>query len=157
MNILSLIEPGRVVCNVESRSKKHALEILSELLASDFEEITQAEVFESLINRERLGCTAMGKGVAVPHGRMAGITGNIGAFVKLSVPVNFDSPDGEPVDLIFGLLVSEDCGDDHLEDLAETTELFTDADFRQLLRNAASSRGLYDLLTHFDSRKSASA
>ena len=146
MDIRDLIEPDRVLSNVEARSKKHALEILSELLAKTGQDLTNAEVFDSLISRERLGCTALGKGVAIPHGRLRNIPGNIGAFLKLSVPVPFDAPDGEPVDLIFGLLVPEDCGNDHLDDLAEITKMFSEIDLRETLRQASSSSTSYDLL-----------
>ncbi len=157
MDIRNLIQPGRVVCNVEASSRKYALQILGELLSGGSEDLTRSEIFESLVTRERLGCTALGKGVAIPHGRMAGIEGNIGAFVKLSKPVNFDSPDGDPVDLIFAMLVPEDCGNDHLAGLAQITGMFADGDFRNLLRSATSSHSLYDMLVHFEPQRTASA
>lgn len=135
-----------MLSNVEARSKKHALEILSELLAKTGQDLTNSEVFDSLVSRERLGCTALGKGVAIPHGRLRDIDGNIGAFLKLSEPVPFDAPDGEPVDLIFGLLVPEDCGNDHLDGLAEITAMFSSEVFRDALREASSSSATYRLL-----------
>lgn len=146
MNIENLIEPDRVLCNVEARSKKHALEILAELMAKAGQDLTQGEIFDSLITREKLGCTALGKGVAVPHGRLPDIQENVGAFLKLTEPVDFDAPDGEPVDLIFGLLVPEDCGNDHLDDLSRITRALSDTRLRQTLRTASSSRALYDLV-----------
>ena len=157
MNIRRLLEPRRALCNVEARSKKHTLDILSELLASGEAEITHTEIFDSLVNREKLGCTALGQGVAIPHARVLGLEGNLGAFLKLSQPVEFDSPDGEPVDLVFALLIPEDCGDAHLDTLARIASAFRDSQFRELLREASSSRGLYDLLIHYDPHRSASA
>lgn len=146
MDIRDLIEPERVLSNVEARSKKHALEILSELLAKTGQDLTSAEIFDSLISREKLGCTALGKGVAIPHGRLRDIDGNIGAFLKLSEPVPFDAPDGDPVDLIFGLLIPEDCGNDHLDDLAEITTILSNVEFREMLREASSSSTAHELL-----------
>ena len=147
MHIESLLNPESILCNVRARSKKHALEILSELLATSRPELAPAEIFDSLISRERLGCTALSQGVAIPHGRIAGTEENIGAFVQLAEPVDFDAPDGMPVDLIFGLLVPEDCGDAHLDDLREIARVLSDPEIRQHLHDAASSRDLYELLT----------
>ena len=100
MNISEILEPGRVLGNVEARSKKRALEILSELLGHAGEECVANDIFENLVQREKLGCTALGRGVAVPHGRSPGLSGPAAAFVKLHEPVDFDAADG---DLLVGL------------------------------------------------------
>ncbi len=91
MNISEILEPGRVLGNVEARSKKRALEILSELLGHAGEECVANDIFENLVQREKLGCTALGRGVAVPHGRSPGLSGPAAAFVKLHEPVDFDA------------------------------------------------------------------
>ncbi len=107
MDEANLLKPGSVRCETRVSSKKHALEILSELLADAAGGPTAVQVLEGLVNRERLGSTGLGKCVAMPHTKQPGITGKIGAVLKLDEPVDFNAPDGEPVDLLFGLLVPE--------------------------------------------------
>jgi nitrogen PTS system EIIA component len=158
MTFQALLKPGRVLSNVEARSKKHALDVLSELLASATD-LEHGEVFQSLISREKLGCTAIENGIAIPHGRLAGIEGPIGAFLKLSKPVDFDTPDREPVDLIFGLLVppgGREAGC-HLEEISEIAAKLADLRLAAALRRASSSRALYDLLVAHDASRAASA
>ena len=154
----TLLEPGRVLCNVEGRSKKHALDILSELLASA-SDLDQTEIFSSLIAREKLGCTGIENGIAIPHGRLEDIDRSIGAFLKLSRPVDFDTPGGEPVDLIFGLVVparSREAGC-HLEEISVLAAALADPGLAAALRRATSSRSLYDLLVHSRAPRAASA
>jgi len=146
MDISEILEPGRVLGNVEARSKKRALEILSELLGHAGEECVANEIFENLVQREKLGCTALGRGVAVPHGRSPGLSGPAAAFVKLHEPVDFDAADGERVDLIFGLLVPEEATENQSAALADVTRLMADATLRGSLREATSSSTLYQLL-----------
>ena len=146
MNLSAILEPGRVLGNVDARSKKRALEILSELLGHAGEECVASDIFENLVQREKLGCTALGRGVALPHGRSPGLCGPAAAFVKLHEPVDFDSPDGEPVDLIFGLLVPEESSEDQAAALSDVTRLMADATLRGALRDATSSSTLYELL-----------
>ena len=146
MNISEILEPGRVLGNVEARSKKRALEILSELLGHAGEECVANDIFENLVQREKLGCSALGRGVAVPHGRSPGLSGPAAAFVKLHEPVDFDAADGERVDLIFGLLVPEETTENQSAALADVTRLMADATLRGSLREATSSSTLYQLL-----------
>ena len=96
-----LIKPESVLCNAQARSKKHCLEILSELLARSNPDIGNEEIFSGLIERERLGCTSLDKGVAFPHCRVNGVRESCGALMRLSDPIDFDAPDGYPVDLTF--------------------------------------------------------
>ncbi|MDH3946101.1 MAG: PTS sugar transporter subunit IIA, partial [Chromatiales bacterium] len=145
-NISEILEPGRVLGNVEARSKKRALEILSELLGHAGEECVANDIFENLVQREKLGCSALGRGVAVPHGRSPGLSGPAAAFVKLHEPVDFDAADGERVDLIFGLLVPEEATENQSAALADVTRLMADATLRGSLREATSSSTLYQLL-----------
>ena len=107
MLLEEIIKPDSVLCNAQARSKKHCLEILSELLVRSNPEIASEYIFASLIERERLGCTSLEKGVAFPHCRVEGLNNSTAALIKLSEPVDFDSPDDEPVDLILGLMVPE--------------------------------------------------
>jgi PTS system nitrogen regulatory IIA component len=107
MIITDLITPERIVCDCEVTSKKRVIEVLSERLATGQADLTARPIFDSLINRERLGSTGLGHGVALPHGRFSQSQQAIGAFIKLRKGVDFDAIDRQPVDLVFGLLVPE--------------------------------------------------
>jgi PTS system nitrogen regulatory IIA component len=145
-----LLDRGRVVGNVDARSKKRALEILSGLLAESGAGTTAQEAFENLLQREKLGCTALGHGVAVPHGRAGGLDQPIGAFVKLQEPVDFDAPDAQPVDLIFALLMPDEVVADQQQTLERIARLLADPLLREQLRQAESSSALYELLQRIE-------
>ena len=147
MLISDLLSPERIRCDVQSSSKKRLLELISEELARNTDEFSKREIFESLIARERLGSTGLGKGVAIPHGRVKGTQHVQAAFVRLKKPLPFDAMDGEPVDLLFCLAVPEDCGEDHLKLLAQVAELFGDAELLQQLREAPTPAEPLQLLT----------
>ncbi len=157
MAIKDLVTPERVLCNVSARSKKHVLEIISELLAGNDMDLTQTEIIDCLVQRERLGSTSLGQGAAVPHGRLEALAGIRGVFLRLTEALDFDANDGLPVDLVFGMLVPSDCGDAYLDDLSSVTDILSSPDTRSLLRKAASSRALYDLLIGAEDEKQASA
>jgi nitrogen PTS system EIIA component len=144
MTVEQYITPDNVLSNVRGRSKKHCLEILSELLARSSPGIGNEEIFTKLVERERLGSTSLDNGVAFPHCRLSGVTESTGALMKLSEPIEFDSLDGALVDLVFGLIVPEQIGPDHRAHIAEITTLLNDAAMRSRLREATSSRGLYE-------------
>ena len=152
MEIASLLNRDSVACNAEARSKKHALDLLSQLLANAVSTSSAAEIFAVLVSRERLGCTGLGEAVAIPHGRMAGLDHNIGAFLQLAEPIDFDSPDGEPVDLIFGLLVPEDCPESTLSDLRQLALQLSDPALQRQLRFARDADTLHALLAAIDDR-----
>jgi nitrogen PTS system EIIA component len=137
------LHAGSVVCNVHARSKKHCLEILSELLVGPDAEIANEEIFSSLVERERLGCTSLGNGVAFPHSRLSGVKASSGALMKLSEPVDFDSPDGNPVDLVFGLIIPEEIDLNHRAEIAAITALLNDSAMQARLRSATTSKKLY--------------
>jgi PTS system nitrogen regulatory IIA component len=146
MLLEEIIKPDTVLCNAHARSKKHCLEILSELLVRPTPEIASEDIFESLIGRERLGCTSLNKGVAFPHCRVVHLDTSTAALIKLSATVDFDSPDGEPVDLVFGLIVPEVLDASHHADISMITTLLRDDGLRTRLRSAATSSDLYDVL-----------
>jgi PTS system nitrogen regulatory IIA component len=135
-----------VLCNAQARSKKHCLEILSELLVRSQPDIAADDIFERLIERERLGCTSLEAGVAFPHCRVEGIDRCIAAMIKLSDPIDFDATDGEPVDLVFGLMVPREVTDMHHADIAMITNLLGNGELRSKLREATSSSALYNTL-----------
>lgn len=147
MLVSDLLSPERIVPNARASSKKHLLELLSELLSRNSDAVSPREVFESLCARERLGSTALGHGVAIPHGRVTNSEGVQAAFIRLSKPLSFDSMDGKPVDLLFALAVPEECTNDHLKLLAQIAELFSDEELLQRLREANDASELHQLLS----------
>lgn len=149
MKIPQLLTVGRIAVDVEARSKKRALELVAEALAADTTDLGQAAVFTSLIGRERLGSTAVGHGVALPHGRADGITDCIGAFIRLKDAVDFEADDGDPVDLVFGLLVPTVCGDEHLAALSAIAQCFDDGNLRESLRVAKDADEVLRLMSEY--------
>lgn len=146
MALEQIIKPDNVLCNAHARSKKHCLEILSELLAQNNPDIANEEIFANLVERERLGCTSLSQGVAFPHCRVNGARKSIGAAMKLSEAVDFDSSDGVPVDLVFGLMVPEEIEASHYADIEVISALLVDQALQARLRSTTSSRELFDAL-----------
>jgi PTS system nitrogen regulatory IIA component len=145
--------PDRVSCRDDLGSKKRLLEYVSELLAGSSPELTQNEIFDALINREKLGSTGLGKGVAIPHGRMASLERPVCAFVKLATPVDFDATDGQAVDLIFTLLVPEDSTEEHLQVLSTIAEMFSNAGISMALRQCDTDSCLLEQLCQWEARR----
>jgi PTS system nitrogen regulatory IIA component len=146
MKLEELVKPDNVLCNAQARSKKHCLEILSELLSRADNEISHEEIFERLVERERLGCTGLDSGIAFPHARVEGAKRSFGALMKLSSPVDFDTSDSEHVDLVFGLMVPTELDESHYEDIRLITTALNDPALREQLREARSSSELYKAL-----------
>lgn len=146
MKLSELLCAERVRHNVEASSKKTVLEILSELLSADFPSVTTREIFNCLVNREKLGSTGLGQGVAIPHGRINKIEKPVCVFLRLKTAVDFDAPDNEPVDLVFGLIVPEESTEEHLQILSGIAEQFSQPGFAESLRDAHSSEQLLELL-----------
>lgn len=129
-----ILDRDSVQLDVKAASKKRALEQAANLLGDDAE--TAESIFERLLERERLGSTGLAGGVALPHARIPGATASRGAFLRLGEAVEFDSLDGQPVDLVFALLVPEEATEEHLKLLAELARLFNEAELRRQLREA---------------------
>lgn len=147
MHVADLLEPERIACRMQTSSKKRALEELSHLIVRDEPELNQTEVFERLIAREKLGSTGLGKGVAIPHGRLKSGDKTIAAFIQLESGIDYDAPDGQPVDLLCALLVPPESTEEHLQTLAALTEMFSQPALRDKLRSASSSQELYQILS----------
>lgn len=146
MPLQEIIKPDGVLCNATARSKKHCLEILSELLVRNHPNIASADIFSCLIDRERLGCTGLDRGAAFPHCRTRGIDRSIAVMIKLSEPIDFDAADGEPVDLIIGMAVPEEIDDSHRDDIQLVARILADEALRKRLRESTSSKDLYTAL-----------
>ena len=147
MHVIDFLSAERVVVTASVSSKKRLLELISQVTSPDLEDVSERAVFDSLCGRERLGSTGLGDGVALPHGRIAGLDEVAATFVRLSEPVDFDAMDGQPVDLVFALIAPEECNEQHLELLAQVAEMLNDGDYRDSLRSANESTDLYNLLT----------
>jgi PTS system nitrogen regulatory IIA component len=146
MQIRDLLAPERVVNELAASSRKRALEMISELVANNNDQgLTQADIFTSLIGREKLGSTGIGHGVALPHARIAGTEQAMGVFAKLPEAIEFDAIDNQPVDMMFALMVPENSADEHLQILAQLAQMFSNADFCSQLREAKDSIGLIKL------------
>jgi PTS system nitrogen regulatory IIA component len=131
-----LLEPGSVSLGDAASSKKRVLEHAAQLLVERYEEPTAEQIFERLLERERLGSTGLAGGVALPHARMPVLERPRAAFLRLDKAVDFDALDGQPVDLVFALLVPEDANDEHLQLLASLAAMFNQPALCARLREA---------------------
>ncbi len=146
MDIADLLTPDRIAWDLKASSKKRTLEKASELLASGMGAPDAPAVLAKLVERERLGSTGLGAGVAIPHGRCPGIEHSIGAFLRLDHPIEFEAIDGMPVDLVFALIVPAEATDEHLRILAHLATLFHDRGLCAQLRAAEGPGELLELL-----------
>ncbi|MDR5905509.1 PTS sugar transporter subunit IIA [Franzmannia qiaohouensis] len=146
MTLQTILPPERALFGVPGGSKKRVLEFFSTFIAQNTPSLDSQEVFSRLIGRERLGSTGIGNGVAIPHARSPHCKTPLAGFLKLSEAVDFDAIDGDPVDLVFVLLVPEQADDTHLALLAEVAGVMNDAETRAKLRHCESQRELHDTL-----------
>ena len=135
-----------MVPNLRATSKKLALQELARR-AAEIAGLPERAVFDVLLERERLGTTGVGNGIAIPHGKLPNLDRLYGLFARLEKPIGFDSIDEQPVDLIFLLLAPESAGADHLKALARVSRLLRDKAVCEKLRGTDSAEGLYALLT----------
>lgn len=149
MNLIGkILSPENVILDNESTSKKRIFERVG-LLFENSQKIARSQVFDSLFAREKLGSTGLGHGVAIPHGRIKGLRDAVTAFVKTQTPIPFDSPDGQPVNLIFILLVPDRATDLHLQLLGELAQMFSDESFRDQLKNTNDPTVIHQLFTQW--------
>lgn len=147
MNLAEILDLDRVSCDIVVASKKRALEEIAKLLAQGAPGIEAADILNSLAGREKLGSTGLGHGIAIPHARMNGVETSTGALMRLRHPVDYESHDSQPVELIFGLLVPQQATGEHLKHLANIAEKFSDDEFCEKARNATDAAALYALIT----------
>lgn len=147
MQITEILTPERTRCGVPGGSKKRVLEYLSNFLAEQDELADPGVLFEQLLARERLGSTGIGEGVAIPHCRLPGLDQTTGILFKLDEAVDFDAIDGDPVDLVFALVVPEEDCEEHLKTLASIAEMLQDPAQRARLRSSNSDSALYQAAT----------
>jgi PTS system nitrogen regulatory IIA component len=143
--VAKLLSPSHVLVDLQASSKKRVFEQAG-LLFENQHGIARSLVFDSLLARERLGSTGLGQGVAIPHGRIKGLKDALGAFLRLSQPVPFDAPDGNPVSLVFVLLVPEQATEKHLQILSELAQMFSDKTLREAMTGAPDAAALHELI-----------
>src|SRR5690349_8555760 len=146
MEIADLLSPDAVVSHLKASGKKQVLQEMAHK-ACLITRLPERRIFEILSEREKLGSTGMGQGIAIPHGRIAGIDKMTGVFAQLDSPVDFDAMDDQPVDLVFLLLAPEGAGADHLKALARVSRLLRNQSVCEKLRAASQPAALYALLT----------
>ncbi|MBM3489027.1 MAG: PTS IIA-like nitrogen regulatory protein PtsN [Alphaproteobacteria bacterium] len=154
MEIADLMGVEGVVANLRATSKKQALQALV-AQAAKLTGLNERTLFDVLLERERLGTTGVGRGVAIPHGKLRELKRLHGLFTRLEQPVPFDAVDDEPVDLIFLLLAPESAGADHLKALARVSRLLRDRAITQRLRSAEDAAALYAILAETPATKAA--
>lgn len=151
MNLIApLITPDTVLLDMSFTSKKKLFEHAAELLG-ETHGLKSTDIFTSLFERERLGSTALGYGIAIPHGRIKGLKDATGAFYRLKNPLEFEAPDNQPVSLCFILLVPKDANERHLQILGELAQLFGDDAMRAKMLAAATPLELVALLEAWSS------
>ena len=152
MKITDILSPDVVVADLKGTTKPDVLNELAKALAAKYTEIKLAELTAVLAERERLGSTAIGDGIAIPHGKLRGVTKIIGAFGRHQQGVDFDSLDGEPSQIFFVLVAPEDSASLHLKALARVSRLLKEASFRSRLLAAKDSAELYTLIKEEDNK-----
>nr|WP_304504180.1 PTS IIA-like nitrogen regulatory protein PtsN [Aestuariicella albida] len=150
MQVRSFLSQHRTLCGVEAGSKKRALQVISQLIAEDQPTLNADDIFTSLISRERLGSTGLGEGIAIPHCRINNCASTVGALIQLQSPIDYESIDGQPVDILFALIVPEEAHDEHLQTLAAIAEQLHQPGYLQSLRDASDSDNLYQAATEQD-------
>ena len=146
MNISDLLAPDAVLPALRAQNKKQLLQELASR-AHNAVRLPERRIFETLIERERLGTTGVGAGIAIPHGRMAEASVITGVFARLESPIDYDAVDSQPVDLVFMLLAPENAGADHLKALARVSRLLRSQATCEKLRAAGTAEALYAILT----------
>jgi PTS system nitrogen regulatory IIA component len=146
MDLSDLVRPDAILASLKANSKKQAIQALAEKAAA-LTGLEEREIFETLLQRERLGSTGIGGGIAIPHGKLTRLDRIVGLFATLAKPIDFEALDDQPVDLVFLLLAPEGAGADHLKALARIARLLREPGVAGKLRAAHDRHALYAVLT----------
>lgn len=146
MDLSDLIEVSAVMPALKANSKKQLLQLLSEKAAA-LTGLPEREIFETILQRERLGSTGVGNGIAIPHGKLPGVTRITGVFARLENPVEFDALDDQPVDLVFLLLAPEGAGADHLKALSRIARVLRDGETVRKIRGTQDAGAIHAFLS----------
>jgi PTS system nitrogen regulatory IIA component len=145
MDLSDLIEASAVMPALKANSKKQLLQLLAEKAAS-ITGLPEREIFDTILQRERLGSTGVGNGIAIPHGKLPGISKITGVFARLDHPVEFEALDDQPVDLVFLLLAPESAGADHLKALSRTARVLRDGETVAKIRGTTDASAIHAFL-----------
>lgn len=154
MRIASILSPGMIASGLKPNGKKQLLQDVADIAARGTG-LESREIFETLLQRERLGSTGIGNGVAIPHGRFPGLSQLHGVFVRLDKPIDFEAVDGVPVDLLFVLMAPEAAGADHLQGLARVARLLRQPALVQKLRATRDPAALHSVIIADDTPRAA--
>ena len=154
MDLSDLISANAILPSLKAKSKKHVLQELS-ALAAGLTDLSERDIFDTLLQRERLGSTGVGQGIAIPHGKFAGLNGIIGLFARLEQPIDFEAVDKESVDLVFLLLAPESAGADHLKALARISRFLRMPSVVESLRAAGTSEEIQTVFTEAEKEHAA--
>ena len=154
MEVTDLIRPHAVVPSLRVTSKKQALQELARR-AADLIDVPERRIFDVLVERERLGTTGVGSGIAIPHGKLSDLSQLQALFARLETPIDFEAIDEQPVDLICVLLAPESAGADHLKALARISRLLRDRTVCEKLRGSDSADAIYAILTESAASRAA--
>jgi PTS system nitrogen regulatory IIA component len=146
MQLDDLIGPEAVIPSLKVKTKKQLLQELSSR-AAKLTGLQERLIFDTLLQRERLGSTGLGQGIAIPHGKFAGLKRIVGLFARLAEPIDFEAVDGAPVDIVFLLLAPEGAGADHLTALARISRLLREGEAVDKLRACRDASALYAVIT----------
>ncbi|MBL1272601.1 MAG: PTS IIA-like nitrogen regulatory protein PtsN [Oceanospirillales bacterium] len=147
LTIDNILAPELTLCKVPASSKKRALEFIAEQIRQHNDSLSESQIFNNLIARERLGSTGIGQGIAIPHCRLEGLEHVIGVLMTLEEAVEFDAIDNQPVDLVFALVVPKEATSEHLELLSQLAEKFNDRTFCDHIRQCEDADTLYQRMT----------
>jgi PTS system nitrogen regulatory IIA component len=146
MDLSDLIEVSAIMPALKANSKKQVLQLLAEK-AARITGLPEREIFDTVLRREKLGSTGVGNGIAIPHGKIPGIRRIAGVFARLEQPVDFDSLDDQPVDLVFLLLAPDGAGADHLKALSRIARVLRDADTVAKIRGTSDAAAIHAFLS----------
>lgn len=147
--MIDILSPHGIIVGLKVSSKKQVLQEVARKAAA-LTKLHERVIFDVLVERERLGTTGVGHGIAIPHGKLATLPAVTGVFARLEKPIDFEAMDEQPVDLVFLLLAPEGAGADHLKALARVSRLLRDPSLCAKLRGASNADAVYALLTHPD-------
>lgn len=154
MDLSELLNENAILSTLKVSSKKQAIQCISEK-AAEITGLNEREIFETLLQRERLGSTGVGSGIAIPHGKLPSLDKIYGVMARLERPISFDAMDDQPVDIIFLLLAPEGAGADHLKALAKIARVLRDGDMVNKIRATADPEALYSVLLAPESQVAA--
>lgn len=147
LTIDNILAPELTLCRVPASSKKRVLEFIADQIHQNNGSLSETQIFNNLIGRERLGSTGIGQGIAIPHCRLEGLDHVVGVLLTLEESIEFDAIDNQPVDLVFALVVPKEATSEHLELLSQLAEKFNERAFCDRLRQCEDAQTLYSRMT----------